>query len=671
VTPTREILWNVQHGWLIYPLSLLVLVALAWGYWRRLRVWRRGKTLEEAANWPRRLRVTFSHALGQARVVRSPFSGSMHLLLYAGFVVLFIGTLLIAIQEDLAVRYLAGSFYLFYSVVLDVFGVLALVGTAGLAYRRYVRRSPNLDSGPDDAITLALIAAVLASGFVVEALRIGATELVRHPDWAAWSPFGTLLALGIWNVGVRRAAFEALHAPAWWLHAALSTALVAFFGWSKLSHAVLAVANAFLTPDGPRGALRPVKDFKSPHTLGAGTFADLSFKQRLSADTCIHAGRCQENCPAHVSGKSLNPKALIVNLQAIAADARKTASAEQAGLVQSALSEEAVWACTACGACSYHCPVLVEPLDVIMDMRRRLVMGEGKLPESGQAALLSLQKRGHPWVGTRLTRTDWMKGISVRQLSELGEGAQVDVLFWVGCAGALVERNVATTRAMARTLAQAGVNFAVLGEEETCCGDPARRMGQEFLFQHQARKNVRTLDAYGVQRVVTTCPHCFNTLKNEYPQLGGDYEVLHHTELLAELVEQGRLTVGQGMRAKVTYHDPCYLGRFNDRYDQPRQVLAAIPGTSQSEMPRCREKGFCCGAGGGHAFVEEQGGRRINHIRTEEALRTGADVIASACPFCLQMFEEGLSSLQHRDVRALDVVEILEASLTPTPEQPA
>lgn len=664
--PTREIFWNVPLGHVAYPfLVLLAFLPLAIGLWLRLRVWRRGAISTPLGDWRPRLRAVLAYALGQARVVRSPFAGSMHLLLYAGFLALFIGTLMIAVQWDLGVNYLQGQFYLFYSLVLDVFGLLALVGVAGLAYRRYLQRPRGLDNRPDDAITLALLAIVLVTGYLVEALRIGATELVQHPDWAWWSPLGALLALALAGAAPDVSALEAWHRPLWLLHALLSTLLVAYFGWSKLSHVFLVQANTFLRSTGPRGALRPVTDFKDPRSLGVGAFSDLSYKQRLSADTCIHAGRCQDNCPAFISGKPLNPKMLMVNLQALSGVARRYgAQAEQVALVERALSEDGVWACTACGACSYHCPVLVEPLDIIMDMRRRLVMGQGKLPESGQMAMLNLQKRGHPWVGTRFTRTDWMQGLPIQQLSELPTAEHPDLLFWVGCTGALVERNIQTTQAMARVLLRAGLRFGVLGDEETCSGDPARRMGNEFLFQTLARKTIKTLDRYGIKRIVTTCPHCFNTLKHEYPQLGGSYQVLHHTELLTQLLQQGRLMPDQELPRKITYHDSCYLGRFNDCYEAPRRVLAAVPGTSQVEMPRHREKGFCCGAGGGHAFIEERGGRRINHLRSEEALATGAEVLASACPFCLQMFDEGLKARGgDGHVRAMDVVEVLEAGL--------
>jgi Fe-S oxidoreductase/nitrate reductase gamma subunit len=664
VEPTREIYWNIRHGWLLYPLALLVAVVLVGGLWRRWRVWRRGRLDPWRDDLPRRLRAALTYGLGQAKVVRSPFAGTMHLLLYAGFATLLLGTLMIAVQEDLRVPFLHGAFYLGYSLVLDLFGAVALVGVAGLAWRRYIQRPSGLDRRPEDAVVLTMLAVLLVTGYLIEGLRIGATELHDDPALARWSPLGLLTAQLLIALGLPSEAFRPLHAILWWGHGLLALVFLGYWGWSKMRHVLLAPATAFLHPGRPFGALPPITDFKDPRQLGAGTFADLTFRQRLSADTCIHAGRCQDNCPAHLSGKPLNPKALIVNLQHLAARAQGVdRAAVEATPLTAALSEEGVWACTTCGACTYHCPVLVEPMEAILAMRRHLVLTKGQLPPTAQAALLNLQKRGHPWSGTRLTRTDWLAGLDVPLLADRPQAAW---LFWVGCSGALVERNVQTTRALARLLHAAGVDFAVLGDEETCTGDPARRLGNEFLYQVQARKNLQTFARYGVRRIVTACPHCFHTLRHEYAALGGQFEVVHHTQLLAELVATGQLAPRQELAVRLTYHDPCYLGRYNRVYGPPRDVVDALPGVQRVEMPRCREKGFCCGAGGGHAWLEERGGARINHLRTREALDTGAAVLATACPFCLQMFEEATKAVEGgARLQALDVAELLERSLAP------
>lgn len=666
--PTREIYWNITHGWLLYPLTLLMVAALLGGLGRRWRVWRRGRLEPWRGDWLRRLRAVLTYGLGQARVVRSPFAGTMHLLLYAGFVTLLLGTLMIAVQEDLRVPFLRGDFYLGYSLVLDLFGVVALVGVAGLAWRRYVQRPSGLDRRPEDAVVLAMLAVLLVTGYLIEGLRLGVTELPDDPALARWSPVGLLTAHLLLAAGLPLEAFRPLHAVLWWTHGLLALVFLGYWGWSKMRHVLLAPASAFLQPGRPFGALPPITDFKDPRQLGIATFGDLTFRQRLSADTCIHAGRCQDNCPAYLSGKPLNPKALIVNLQQLAGRAHGRArTAIEATTLTTALSEDGVWACTTCGACTYHCPVLVEPMEAIVAMRRHLVLAQGRLPPTAQAALLNIQKRGHPWVGTRLTRTDWLAGLEVPLLPERPQAAW---LFWVGCSGALVERNVQVTRAVARLLRAAGVDFAVLGDQETCTGDPARRLGNEFLYQAQARKNLQTFARHGVRRIVTACPHCFHTLRHEYAELGGRFEVVHHTQLLAELVAAGKLPPRQALGVRLTYHDPCYLGRYNQVYGAPRAVVDALPGVRRVEMPRCREKGFCCGAGGGHAWIEDRGGTRINHLRTREAAATGADVLATACPFCLQMFEEGTRAVEGGvRLEALDVAELLERALAPRPAE--
>jgi Fe-S oxidoreductase/nitrate reductase gamma subunit len=655
--PTREIFWNVDGGWLVYPLTAVVLAVLALGLREPYARWRRGRPEAPPAPLAARLRSLLLYALGQARVVRDPFAGVCHVALYSGFLVLFLGTLMIAVQEDLRVPFLRGDFYLFYSLFLDLFGLVALVGLAGLAWRRYVLRPAQLDSGWDDALALALLAAILVGGYVLEGLRIAATELGPHPDWARWSPVGAAVAHGVLALGAPPDALRAWHKIAWWSHALLAFAWMGLLGWTKMRHVLLAPTRAALGSPRPLGVLRPITDFKDAAQLGVGRLADLSARQRLSADTCIHAGRCQAACPAYASGKPLNPKALIVGLQELGRAAGRDPALADAPLTERVLSEAGVWACTACGACSYHCPVLVEPLDVIMEMRRDLVLRQNRLPESALPALMSLQRRGHPWVGTRLSRTDWAEGLGVPTLDEAPDA---EVLLWVGCTNALVERNVRVTRAVAQLLQRAGVRFAILGPDETCTGDPARRLGNELLFQQLARKNIATFERYGVRRILTLCPHCFNTLSREYPALGGHYEVLHHAAYLADLVRAGRLPLPGAVARTVTYHDPCFLGRYHGIYDPPRMALDAVPGLRRVEMGRCREHSFCCGAGGGHAFLEERGGERINRLRTREAVGTGAEVIAAACPFCLQMFEEGLGAESAgRPMAALDVAEVL------------
>ena len=332
-------------------------------------------------------------------------------------------------------------------------------------------------------------------------------------------------------------------------------------------------------------------------------------------------------------------------------------------LIGEAITEEAIWDCVSCGACMQECPVLVEHVPTIIDVRRHLVLEESKVPETAMDAMLSMEQRGHPWRGTQFSRTDWAEGLGVKTLAEHPEA---EVLFWVGCTPALEQRSQGVARSMAKVLKRAGVDFAILGEEERCTGDPARRMGSEYLYQTLAQQNIETLKSYNVKQVVTTCPHCFNTMKNEYPQLGGDFEVMHYTQFVDQLIQERRLKPIATVNGSVAYHDSCFLGRHNGIYDQPRRIAKSIPGLELVEMePRCRERGFCCGAGGGHMWLEESGkGQRINHMRTDHFLETNATTVGVSCPFCLQMLTEGIEARGEKGKReAKDLLELLAESV--------
>jgi len=336
-------------------------------------------------------------------------------------------------------------------------------------------------------------------------------------------------------------------------------------------------------------------------------------------------------------------------------------------LIGDVVAEDALWACTTCGACVEACAVKVEHVRRIMDLRRNLVLTQNKMPETAQLMLRNMQSRGHPWAGIQSLRLrgDWTDGLDVKVLAD---GDTADTLFWVGCTGALVERNVKATISMTRVLKAAGVDFAVLGEAETCCGDPARRVGYEFQFQMMAEQNIETFKSHNIKEIVTSCPHCYNTLKNEYPQYGGDFKVVHYTQFIGNLIAQGKLKLANGLNAKLTYHDPCYLGRYNGVYQEPRQILQSIPQANLVEMARTRDKAFCCGGGGGHMWIEEQSGTtKINQMRLDDALKTGAEQVVTACPYCLQMFEEGIEHKNIKDsLKAKDLAEIVEAAMQPS-----
>ena len=419
-----------------------------------------------------------------------------------------------------------------------------------------------------------------------------------------------------------------------------------------------APANILLRNRERSGVLQPI-DLEHADRFGASAIDQYTWKHLLDLQACTECGRCQQACPAWTTGKPLTPKGVIIDLRdhlrlvAEGGDPRK--------MVGEVISHDVLWACTTCGACHQECPVFIEPIPKIVEMRRHLVMEEADFPETMKQALRSLEERGHPFRGTSATRIDWARGLGVKTMASIG---RPEILYWVGCAAAFDERNQKVASSFARLLQRAGVNFSILGEEERCTGDPARRIGNEYLFQTLARENIATLNRYGITKIVTTCPHCYNTIRNEYPKMGGSYDIVHHTELLGDLVRQGRLRPQRRMDGVASFHDPCYLGRHNGVYEAPRKVLGAIPGLQLKEMGRCRERGFCCGAGGGLMWFEEKIGKRVSWERTEEALALEPQVLASACPFCLIMFEDALKvkEASHR-TRSLDLAEVMAHSV--------
>jgi Fe-S oxidoreductase len=434
-----------------------------------------------------------------------------------------------------------------------------------------------------------------------------------------------------------------------------------FLAWApytKMAHVALGPLNIYTARLEPTGAaLRPV-DFEKAETLGVNSLAGFTWKDLADFDACTECGRCTDACPANAVGKSLSPRDIILDLQSLMHNvgAQNGKPSAIIGTVP-ATAPEALWACTTCGACMEACPVFIEQMPKIVELRRYLVMEQAEFPETMQEAITSLESRGHPFRGTQATRLDWAEGLSVKTAAE---AKNTEVILWVGCGGALVERNQKVTRATAQLLDRAGVKFAVLGREEKCTGDPARRIGNEFLFQNLARENIETLARYGVKKIITACPHCFNTFRNEYPQFGGDFEVYHHSEYLARLAAEGKLSPAAKTDKKITFHDPCYLGRHNGIFDAPRRLVQLSSRSAPVEMAESRAQSFCCGGGGGMSFVEEPKDKRVNQERARQALETGAEVVAVGCPFCLTMLEDGINARRgDRDVRVMDVAELL------------
>jgi Fe-S oxidoreductase/nitrate reductase gamma subunit len=628
---TREIYWNISHVWVMYLLLLPAVGAGAWGIWRRVQRWRRGK--EEPGRFDRpaaRIKRLFVHALAQRRTARDAYAGLFHRFLTYGFIVLTIATIVVALDADLGTSIMRGAFYLYFqSFVVDVFGALVLIAVGMAAVRRYVSRPDKLVYTGEAGLLLLSIFVIAATGFLVEAWRIEAT----NDPWRAWSPFGS--AIGSASAAFLSAsAMRDAHRVLWWLHLAVSFAFLAWLPYTKLRHVVTAPLNIYASRLEPIGASLKSIDFEQER-LGVAKLDDFTWKDRLDFDACTECGRCTAVCPAHTVGKTLSPRDIILQLRD---------TPEGGDVIRGAAAPEPLWECTTCAACVEACPVFIEQMPKIVDMRRHLVMEQSEYPETMQAAVLSLEKRGHPFAGTQATRMDWTAGLDVQHVSTAQDA---EVLLWVGCGGSLIERNQKVTRATAQLLQKAGVKFAILGRDEKCSGDPARRIGNEFLFEMLAKDNIASLTKHKVRNVITPCPHCFNTFRNEYPKFGGTFDVFHHSEYLAKLAREGKLEPAN--EDGVTLHDACYLGRQNGVYDAPRAVAGAT-----IEMERSRNKSFCCGGGGGMSFVDEPADKRVNQERANEAVATGAKTLATNCPFCMSMLEDGVRGrMQVKDISEL------------------
>lgn len=679
--PHRVGYWNIgDEHYLIFPIAILAIAVLFYAFRQHYRMWRLGRAEKRFDRPGDRLKGLLSYGFGNARVVGEGYPGLMHVLIYGGMVLLFIGTVMDSAEYYLHlvfnVSYLQGTLYLVYSLVLDIAAAAVVVGLLLAAYRRYIQKPDRLNNVSDDWISLALLAAIVVSGLLVEGFRIAVDEAAQHPDWSVWSPLGYGLALTFNGSGLAENTQLVLHRVFWWVHMLGAMGWIAYIFHSKLSHICVAPLNIYLRNLQPTGTLPLIPDMENAETFGAGTIRDFTWKQLLDLDACVRCGRCQDNCPAYLTGKPLSPKALIQDLkmQMEAAAARGLGpspegdgpATEGPSIIGDAITDEIPWACTTCGACQEVCPVFVEHINKVVDIRRNLVLMESRMPEGFQTVLTNLERRGHPWAGTQYNRTDWINELGLKALEPEEEA---DLLYWVGCTGVLEGRSRKITYATARLLRSAGVSFGLLGSEEACCGDAARRIGNEYLFQMMAQQNVEVLKSHGVKRIVTHCPHCFNVLKNEYPQLGGEFQVVHHSQLLAQLVQEGKLRLNKAFAASVAVHDSCYLGRHNHIYDAPREILKAVPGVSLSEMKRSKERSFCCGGGGGHMWVEETTAQRINDVRVQQALETGADVVAVACPYCLQMFEAGIKAKDQGRLKVRDLSEIIEEVVEPSAER--
>ncbi|HZK83291.1 MAG TPA: heterodisulfide reductase-related iron-sulfur binding cluster [Desulfosporosinus sp.] len=584
----------------------------------------------------------------------------MHLGIFYGFVILSIGTLVIAIQDHLGIPIYYGKTYLLLSFLMDLFGVMAMFGIGMAAYKRYIDKPDHEEYTFDDAFLLMLIFSILFTGFILEALRI----YITNDPWARWSPAGLLLSSSIQVSGLSAISVLTFHTFLWYFHMLLVFGFIAYIPYSKLFHMFSSALNIFLKPSSPIGGLSPVHKLSDGvWKLGAARLEDFTKKQLLELDACISCGRCQKGCPATNSGAPLSPKAVIQDLKRHVIEKqsffRNRSKAFNHSIIERVIAKETLWSCTTCGLCEDKCPVRIEHIKIIVDMRRSLNTVRGGYPPEVQKVFKNISEVGNPW-GLSLDSKYYLS--SNWQTPLLSEGKQTDILYWVGCHGTYDARNEKVSQVMFKLLEKAGVDYAIIGREEMCCGDSVRRLGNEKLFQQLALENVKNLNGFQFRTIVTHCPHCYNTIKNNYPQFGGHYRVLHHSEFILELIKSGKLQPKAANALKVTFHDPCYLGRYNSIYNAPRDVITSIPGLKLVEMKNNRARAFCCGAGGGRIWTEDIKEHRINNLLVKKALRTEADILASACSLCLTTLNEAVSG-SDAEIESKDIAEIVYDAL--------
>jgi len=699
----REVFWNtpVLFEILLFALTAVALAIFAYGVYRRWQMWKAmGRPEMRLDKIKERVKIVILEGFFQVKTWRDIYPGIMHGLIFFGFFVLIFGAAFDAGQHHITEplfswTFLKGNFYLGFSFIMDLFGLFVLIGVIIAIDRRYVSKPDRLgykgqpDNTPDDAIALLLIGGIIVTGFIVEALRI----YVTNPPWEYWSFVGWLLSHTF--TGVDYGTAKILHQVSWWIHALIGLAFIAYIPYSRLLHMITVPANHFLQSLQPTGYLEPIRDFETAESFGAGKLDDFTWKQIFDSDACTRCGRCQDGCPAYLSGKPLSPKKLIQDLktywlekapEAVKAKVNEmktgddagadkpAASVEESGATDKLLPGEVVdlhelWACTNCMYCMEHCSASIEHVPKIVNMRQYKVLTEADFSPELQLTYKNMENNSNPWgVGSHL-RGDWAKELGIKTLAE---DPNVEYLFYVGCSGSFDDRGKKVAVAFAKILQAAGVSFGILGNEEGCCGDSAMRGGNEYLFQALAQANIDLMNGYGVKKIIAICPHGYNALKKDYPNFGGNYEVYHHTEIIADLIAQGKIKVQKSVEGLFTYHDSCFLGRYNEIYQQPRQILAAIPGLRLVEMERNLAKSFCCGAGGARMWMEEDIGERINNMRTDQAIAVQADAIAVACPFCLTMMSDGIKDRQMAEkMVSLDISEIVVKAMGMEETKPA
>ncbi|MGE5431033.1 MAG: heterodisulfide reductase-related iron-sulfur binding cluster [Syntrophomonadaceae bacterium] len=639
-----------------------------------------GKKEDRFQDISARIKNVLLIAFAQTKILRDPVAGTIHSLIFWGFVLFLFAVLESIIQGFYSPFELSflGYFYSLITLVQDLFGLLVIAAVISALYRRFVVHVPRLEVGKkgkmDAAAVLLMILVIVVSMYGMNMASVAKNNFVMKPY--ELRPVASALSPLFFTGGSTGAVLS--YEVFWWIHIVFILGFLNFLPFSKHLHVLTSIPNVYFSKIGKKkNVLKPLDlEDETMEVFGASDIEHLSWKEMFDGYTCTECGRCTAACPASNTGKILSPRKIIVDIRhrtmekapvllAMAGGAELSAE-EQAHnkevldkhLIHDYIDPAELWDCTTCMACMLECPVTIEHLDSIIDMRRNLVLTESDFPAELNATFRNMETNFTPWAFNSQDRANWAEGMDIKTMAE---NSDCELLFWVGCAGSFDTRNQKVTKAFANLMQKANIDFRILGIEEKCNGDFARRLGNEYLAQMLMQENIQTLNGYGVKKIVTACPHCFNFIKKEYPQFGGDYEVIHHTELIHQLLEEGKLQVNESAAAeKMTYHDSCYLGRYNGVYDAPREDIKKLGGTDLIEMQRTHDRGFCCGAGGGRMFLEETEGTRVNVERTREALETGAETIASACPYCMTMLTDGVKAFDKtEEIQVKDIAEIV------------
>ena len=683
-------------------IAFLIVLTIALGFFsyniqRLVSYLRLGKPENRLEEPGRRTWNLLTIGFAQTKILREWGAGISHASVFWGFLVLTAGTAEILLNGAWPAfsyeRLLPRPIWQLFMLSQELFAVVVLVAVSWLIWRRLVAPPKRLQGkeihSTEAVIILCVIASLMLTLYTTGAFEYASHIELRDTHFGWFRPISS--ALGMAVSGLPEGVLSVARDVSWWAHALLVLGFLNFLPYSKHLHVVSSLINVWFSNTsgpGPIGVMRPMDLEAEVEQFGASDVDHLTWKNLLDGYSCTECGRCTAACPANITGKPLSPRKIVVDTRKrlmekapllageldvpgsatalLDAEGGKAALANV--LLDNYITEDELWACTSCRACVQECPVSIDQLDIINELRRGLVLNEGRFPEEAQPTFESLETNASPWAFSPADRAQWAEGLNIPTYAEaFAEGRRPEILFWVGCMGSFDDRAKKITVAFARILQAAQIDFAILGQEETCHGDPARRLGNEYLYQTLAKNTIETLDRYEVKTVVTFCPHCFHQMGNEFPQLGGNYEVIHHTTYIERLLSANMvpLNTDHGKRLTMTYHDSCYLGRYNDVYDAPRETLKrALPVITLVEPERTKSRGLCCGAGGGRMFVDETVGKRINVERTEELVATGADVIAVACPFCMTMMSDGVAKLE-KDVPVLDISEVVAQQLAP------